>query len=94
MIWLTVLQFFMAPSAETCADLPQIYQGKTEIPHGATITCRNKNDTVGANREQQRGEDKPDSGGDKPRQSNWGVPSGSSHLGGPLIWAAYIHAGL
>jgi len=70
------------------------YQGKAVTAHGETITSKNRNDTVDASREQERSEEKPESGGDKPRQSNWGVPSGSPQLGGPLIWAAYIHAGL
>ncbi|PQE15172.1 TPR domain-containing protein [Rutstroemia sp. NJR-2017a BBW] len=30
----------------------------------------------------------------KPRESDWVIPGGLSQIGGPLRWAAYIHAGL
>src|SRR5205807_510178 len=70
------------------------YQENAEIAQGETITHRNMNDTVDASGELQKSEDKPDGGGDKPRQSHWGVPGGSSQPSGPLIWGAYIHVGL
>ncbi|PVH71735.1 TPR-like protein [Cadophora sp. DSE1049] len=70
------------------------HPGKDEIVYGETITPWNRNGTVNAGREQQKSVDKLDGGGDKPRQSHWGVTGGSLRLAGPLIWAAYIHAGL
>ena len=42
----------------------------------------------------QKEEAKADGGGGEPRQSHWGVSNGLFRLGGPLLWAAYIHAGL
>lgn len=35
-----------------------------------------------------------DGDGDELRQSDWGISSNALQLSGPLLWAAYIHAGL
>ncbi|EUC39771.1 hypothetical protein COCMIDRAFT_110631 [Bipolaris oryzae ATCC 44560] len=39
-------------------------------------------------------EARADGDGGEPRQSDWGVSKSPFRLGGPLLWAAYVHAGL
>ncbi|KAF1963468.1 hypothetical protein CC80DRAFT_6121 [Byssothecium circinans] len=65
-----------------------VRQEETEIVHGETITCTNRNDTVtvDTSREGWGCEDKLGGGGDKPRNSSWDAPGDLSQLlGGPLI---------
>ncbi|PQE14984.1 TPR domain-containing protein [Rutstroemia sp. NJR-2017a BBW] len=57
--------------------------------HRAIIALRDKDIAITETEESDIAD-----GGSIPRQSSWDVSGSSSHIGGPLRWAAYIHAGL
>ncbi|PQE26670.1 hypothetical protein CJF30_00011267 [Rutstroemia sp. NJR-2017a BBW] len=57
--------------------------------HRAIMALRDKDITV-----TQTEESDTAGSGNKPRESDWVIPGGPSPIGGPLRWAAYIHARL